>query len=40
MQEWLPEALAKRAESDCRGGTGVLAKQFRETLVGRQLLRL
>lgn len=39
MKEWMPEALEKRRESDCRG-TGAWADQFRETMLRRQLVRI
>ena len=40
MREWLPEAMAKRRESDCKGGEGAWADQFRHILQGRQLIRI
>lgn len=39
MREWMPKAMEKRRESDCRG-TGVWADQFRETMLKRQLVRI
>lgn len=40
MREWLPEALEKRRESDCKGGSGAWADQFREAILSRQLIRI
>ncbi|KAF4125762.1 putative Zn-dependent protease, partial [Geosmithia morbida] len=40
MREWLPDAMAKRNESDCMGGAGAWADQFRDTLRRRQLIRI
>lgn len=39
MKEWMPEAVQKWNESDCRG-TGTWADRFRETMLRRQLVRI
>ena len=40
MLEWLPQAMEKKKESDCSGGTGAWAQQFRDTIIQRQRIRL
>lgn len=40
MKQWLPEAMEKRQHSDCMGGTGAWAAQFKDTMRQRQLIQI
>lgn len=38
LTQWLPEAMEKWQASDCHGGQGAIARQFRDALSHRRFM--